>query len=92
MTTIDEGARISEAELLILYQDQLNNIRDLKANQIRTSHYAVAAQAAYVAMTRLIEVSSISTFFLSGMSVLTAVGALWVIRSIWNGSVAAWLR
>ncbi len=80
MTTTAEDARISEAELLVLYQDQLDNIRDLKANQIRTSHYAVAAQAAYVAMTRLVEVSGISAYVLAAMVVTTAAGALVVIN------------
>lgn len=78
MTTTDEDARISEAELLVLYQDQLDNIRDLKANQLRISHYAIAGQAAYIAMTRLVEVSSISTGVLAAMAVATALAALWV--------------
>lgn len=78
MTTTDEDARISEAELLVLYQDQLDNIRDLKANQLRISHYAVAGQAAYIAMTRLVEVSSSSTWVLAAMAVATALAALWV--------------
>lgn len=78
MTTTDEDARISEAELLVLYQDQLDNIRDLKANQLRISHYAVAGQAAYIAMTRLVEVSSSSTWVIAAMVVATALAALWV--------------
>ncbi len=78
LTTTDEDARISEAELLVLYQDQLDNIRDLKANQLRISHYAVAGQAAYIAMTRLVEVSSSSTWVIAAMVVATALAALWV--------------
>ena len=78
MTTTDEDAPISEAELLVLYQDQLDNIRDLKANQLRISHYAVAGQAAYIAMTRLVEVSSSSTWVIAAMAVATALAALWV--------------
>ncbi len=78
LTTTGEDARISEAELLVLYQDQLDNIRDLKANQLRISHYAVAGQAAYIAMTRLVEVSSSSTWVIAHMVVATALAALWV--------------
>ena len=78
MTTTDEDARIREAELLVLYQDQLDNIRDLKANQLRISHYAVAGQAAYIAMTRLVEVSSSSTWVIAAMAVATALAAVWV--------------
>jgi hypothetical protein len=71
-------APIRESELLALYQDQLDNIRDLKANQLRISHYAIAGQVAYVATKELVEVSGLSTWVLAALAIATALGAVFV--------------
>ena len=76
-TTMPDNG-ITDAERLMLYQDQLDNIRDLKANQWRISHYGVVAQAAYVATTKLVEASGCATFAISALAVVTFFGTIWL--------------
>ena len=70
---------ISEDARLLLYQDQIDRIRDLKANQWRISHYGVLAQIAYIALPKFVE----SSVYLNYARVNLAVVTLLVVL-IWS--------
>ena len=81
--TAKKNDPITDAERLTLYKDQLDNIRDLKANQWSISRYGVGAQAAILAVASIIDISDYSDFVTGGIVVIlillvliAAVGSL----------------
>lgn len=74
---------ISKEQILLLYRDQLDNIRDLKSNQWKISHYGLIAQAAIFSVYNLSKVSScpitygfvLLSFSVSGL-------CIWVINQM----------
>jgi len=74
---------ISKEQILLLYQDQLDNIRDLKSNQWKVSHYGLIAQAAIFSVYKLLGFSGclkVSVFF--ALSVITFVYCVWIINQM----------
>ncbi len=71
------------AERLVLYQMALQDIRDLKANQWRFSHYGLLIQAALVAANTMV----VAPWMLCGLSVVTCLGIGFLIHEA-QGQIA----
>ena len=70
-------------ERLVLYQMALQDIRDLKANQWRFSHYGLLIQAALVAANTMV----VAPWMLCGLSVVTCLGIGFLIHEA-QGQIA----
>ena len=80
MTTTDKNAPITEPEMLLLYQDQIDRIRDLKADQRQIAYYAVMAQVGVVATSRLVDLGDDGTRILMALIIASSLGALYFIN------------
>ena len=70
-------------ERLVLYQMALQDIRDLKANQWRFSHYGLLIQAALVAANTML----VAPWMLCGFAVVTCLGIGFLIHEA-QGQIA----
>ena len=80
MTKTDKNETITEPERLLLYQDQIDRIRDLKAGQRQIAYYAVMAQVGVVATSRLVDLGSDGTSILFALIVASFCWALYFIN------------
>ena len=80
-------------EQLVLYQTCLQDIRDLKANQWRFSHYGLLLQVALVAIETTIKTPEWSPFdwvwALCALSMATWLGISWLICEA-QGRIVQW--
>ncbi len=72
-----EAYTMDTDERLVLYQIATQDIRDLKANQWRYSHYGLLIQAALVAANTVLKTQEL---ILCGLSVLTCLGIGFLIH------------